>query len=343
MWKPLADGWRAHVYDRMTGVKVGAYDLPRRDLAALRARLDCADAVKARAAAAASEKPRCLVARLVDNYQTMKCDAYASLGQETRNNYDLYLRQIREKFGKLEIKALETPRVRLVFERWRDEIRDRPRMADMRIVVLNNVLDQAVLDFEISANHARSIARLYKGKASTRGWRQTDIERLRAAAAPHVRQMIDLALITGARTCALRELSPANVKDGWLVYEPQKRGRTVRLPLSEWPALQAALDALPKDGLRLLTNASGRPWTREAWKSAIRRTLDKAGIDDVTFHDFRVTAITRWARHIPPHKIALLTGHSIKHVEQVLDRHYIERNDENVIAAVKKVVRGARK
>lgn len=307
--------------------------------------------MKARADAAKTHSNRNLVSHLIDSYQTMKCPAYANLSEDTRRNYDIYLKQMRAKFGKMEKKALETPRVRLVFEGWRDEIAASPRMADMRIIVLNNVLDNAVRQFEIGANHARTITRLYKGKAQTRAWRKAEIERLRAAAPAHVTAMIDMALLTGARTCALRELSPANVRDGWLVYDPQKRGRMVRLPLSEWPALRKAIDALPKDGLRLLTNSKGKPWTKEAWKSAIRRAIDAANkgakpdakIGDVTFHDFRVTAITRWAKDLNAHQIAFLTGHSLKYVEQVLDRHYIERDDENVIAAVKKVVRGARK
>ncbi len=313
--------------------------------------LDSPEGVKARAEAAATRTNRHLVAHLVDRYQSMKCKAYAGLAQETRNNYDVYLRMIRETFGKMEIKALEAPRVRLVFERWRDEMAASPRMADMAVIVLNNVLDNAVREFEIAANHAKTIERLYAGKAATRAWRPAEIERLKAAAPAHVVAMIDLALLTGARSCALRELSPANIRDGWLTYDPQKRGRLVRLPLSQWPALKAQLDALPQDGLRLLTNAKGKPWTKEAWKSAIRRAIDAANkdakpearIEGVTFHDFRVTAITRWAKTIEPHQIAFLTGHSMRYVQQVIDRHYVERDDDNVIAAVKKVVRASRK
>ena len=280
---------------------------------------------------------------LVDEYQTMRCPAYAKLADATRRHYDVHLRQMRREFSELPIVALNTPKIRLVFEKWRNEAEDRPAFADMRIIVLKRVLDNAVSQFRIEANHAASIGRIYRGKEAIRAWTADEIERVRAASPAHVLQVIDLALITGARISALRALSRANLKAGWLIYDPQKRGRLVRLPLSEWPELKAAIDKLPTDGLRLLNNSYGRPWTKEGWKSAFRRARKLAGLDDLRFHDFRVTAITRWSRTLNANQIALLTGHSLEHVEKILDQHYMERSDDNVILAVKKVVRANRK
>lgn len=343
VWKPAKAGWRVHVYHKLSGDKIGAFDFPRRSITLLHAELARPAVANAIAQAGRSIRPKNIFPALVDEYQSRQCPAYARLADATRRHYDVHLRQMRAYFHDLPLAALNAPKVRLEFEQWRDQVRDRPAYADMRMVVLKQVLAHAVKQFRIDANYAAPIERVYRGKENVRAWTPDEIARIRAAAPPHVVRVINLALLTGARISALRSLSPANVRDGWLIYDPQKRGRAVRLPLDEWPDLKAEIDALPMDGLRLLNNATGKPWTASAWKSAFRRARDAAGLDSIRFHDLRVTAITYWSRDLNAHQIALLTGHSLEHVEKILDQHYMQRSDDNVILAVKKVVRAASK
>lgn len=334
VWKERPDGWRVHVYARSTGKKVGAYDLPRRDLSLLADRLDAPDALKARAEAERSERTTGTFAELVDDYQSIdECDAYAELSQTTRDNYDLYLAEMRKKFGAMPLLALEAPRVRLRFERWRDEARGAPRYADMRITVLNNVLNEGVRSFKIPKNHASGITRLYKGKDEIRIWTPDDIERFRAAAPAHVWRVFEIGVHTGARVSAILALSPANIDGDWLVFDPLKRGATVQLPLNKMPPLKASIEALPKDGLRLLLSSRKRPWTRQGFKSSFSRARAKAKLGHLRFHDLRGTAITRWLRDLPPHKVALFTGHSLEYVTKIADSHYFARSRENVLDA----------
>jgi integrase len=54
------------------------------------------------------------------------------------------------------------------------------------------------------------------------------------------------------------------------------------------------------------------------------RPSGRAGIGDLTFHDFRGTAVVRLAiagATVP--QIATFTGHSQKDVEAILDAHYL--------------------
>lgn len=69
-----------------------------------------------------------------------------------------------------------------------------------------------------------------------------------------------------------------------------------------------------------------------------------AGIDDLTFHDLRGTAVTRLAIAgctIP--EIATITGHSLRDVGTILDRHYLHRDDELARAAIEKLERSQAK
>lgn len=334
MWKERAVGWRVHVYNKDTGVKIGIYDLARRDIKQLRKELEKPDALRARSDAAASTKPGDNVAALIDTYQSMKHPAYAQLGDRTRRDYDNYLRALRTKFGSMKKVALNAPGVRKLFKAWRDELADKPRAADMRMIVLDWVMKQALDDREIEVNHASGIGRLYRGAKDVNIWSEDDFEIIKANAPAHVWRVIRLAELTGARLSALLALSPANLDGNWLEYDPQKKGRIVRIPLDDFPELKAEIDVLPKDQLRLLLNSRGRPWTLHGFETSMRKVKLKAE-RKVTFHGLRRTAITRWFDKISSEKIALITGHSLKYVSEIIDRHYVKRSRENARVAVR--------
>lgn len=62
--------------------------------------------------------------------------------------------------------------------------------------------------------------------------------------------------------------------------------------------LKAALETLitqRKDAVTLLTTEQGRAWTESGFRASWRKACVKAGVQDVTFHDLRGTAVTRLA------------------------------------------------
>ena len=71
--------------------------------------------------------------------------------------------------------------------------------------------------------------------------------------------------------------------------------------------------------------------------------MKKAGLADADlhFHDFRGTAITRLSiAQATPQEIASITGHSLKTVNEIIDRHYLKRDEqlaENAIAKLERV------
>lgn len=84
------------------------------------------------------------------------------------------------------------------------------------------------------------------------------------------------------------------------------------------------------DGL-VFTNA-GRPITGDMLRTAFDKVVRKAKITGFTFHDFRHTAKTRWARHgITPEVAMLAAG------QRSLRMHYryVDLNEHDIVAAFK--------
>jgi integrase len=134
----------------------------------------------------------------------------------------------------------------------------------------------------------------------------------------------------------------------WSAYD----GRVIRLRQSTTPAsvlvpvggpLNAALDgaAKRKVGPLILTNTEGGPWTTGTFGMASHRACKAAGIDGLTFHDLRGTAVTRLAiAGCTEAEIAAVTGHSLRDVRRVLDVRYLRRDPaltENAIPKLERV------
>ncbi len=66
----------------------------------------------------------------------------------------------------------------------------------------------------------------------------------------------------------------------------------------------------------------------------------KVGITGLTFHDLRGTAVTKLARAgATVQEIASITGHSMKDVSTILDRHYLGDRAGLAASGIKKLER----
>lgn len=146
-----------------------------------------------------------------------------------------------------------------------------------------------------------------------------------------------LAKDTGQRQGDLLVL-PWSAYDGeWIRLRQSKTGRRVEIPVTR--ELRAVLEATPRIGPVILTNAKGRPWRNNAFRNAWRRLSRKAGITDLTFHDLRGTAVTRLAEAgCTQAEIATITGHSLRDVGAILER-YQARTAKLAISAIAKLER----
>jgi integrase len=87
-----------------------------------------------------------------------------------------------------------------------------------------------------------------------------------------------------------------------------------------------------------VSRVAGRPWTSDGFRTSWGRACERAGVEGLTFHDLRGTAVVRLAiagASVP--QIAAVTGHSLKDVEAILDAHYLGRDIQLSEAAVLKL------
>lgn len=116
----------------------------------------------------------------------------------TQKEYKRMLMPLGEHFGKLPIKALESPRVRGVFLDYQEGIgRDRPREADNRLSVLSAVLTYAARKGRIKDNPLQGFERIYSADRSEMIWTADDIAAFMVAAPLELQQVMILALHTG--------------------------------------------------------------------------------------------------------------------------------------------------
>lgn len=90
--------------------------------------------------------------------------------------------------------------------------------------------------------------------------------------------------------------------------------------------------------MTILTTSKGTSWTSHGFGATWRKTLTKAKVSGLTFHDLRSTAVTRLAVagcEVP--EIATITCHSLKDVGAILDAYYLNRNTRLAESAIRKL------
>jgi len=277
--------------------------------------------------------------------QYVKSPVYTKLKDSTREGYDFAIKKIETDFFAMTAKQISDTGSRLIFLQWRDEIaKTHPRKADLYMSVLKRILWFG-LDREMISRHP--LEKVEKINDETRRdiiWTDDEIDlfrngrktedgtkwEIKPAPEPLVRAMM-LALWTGQRQGDLLKLT-------WKAYDGQsialrqsKTGAHVRVKVSA--ELKACLDNVKRgDSVMILTNGQDQPW-KTGFKSSWRKAVEKAGIEDRTFHDLRGTFVTLAYRNGASIKeIAEVSGHSEKDAETIIRKHYLVSS-----AAVEKI------
>jgi integrase len=129
----------------------------------------------------------------------------------------------------------------------------------------------------------------------------------------------------------------------WSAYD----GDTIRLRQGKTKAhvvipvgapLRVFLDATPKKAETILSTTRGTAWTEGGFRASWRTACKAAGVEGLTFHDLRGTAVTRLALagcEVP--EIAAITGHKLSKVAGILDSHYLSRDVALGFSAIRKL------
>lgn len=257
-----------------------------------------------------------------------KAEEFRTLAPRTQADYLGHMRVIENRFGNMPLAALDDRRVRGIFKDWRDELAVRSRrQADYAWTVLARILAVAKDRGTIGTNPCERGGRIYKADRSERVWTDQDEAAFLAVAPRHLHLALLLALWTGQRQGDLLRLTWTNYDGKVIRLRQSKTGTRVTIPVGA--PLRAALDAerAKKRGAVILLNSEGDPWTADGFRSSWGKACDKAGIEGLTFHDTRGTAVTRLAlEHASVPEIATLTGLSLIDVQAILDAHYLNRD-----------------
>ena len=291
------------------------------------------DAIKAIASAPATVKGISNLTNLADSFRDSS--EFDSLSERSRKDYVRYLDKVKEKFGTMPIEALADRRCRQDFLAWRDALAKKsPRTAEYQFMVFARVLSWSKHRGITNDNPLEKIGKLYTSDRKDKVWSRDDEARFIKDAPPSLILPFLFAIWTGQRQGDILRM-PWSAYDGKSIRLQQgKTGARVVVPVAG--RLKEALDATPRNGIQIVLNAHGRPWTSDGFKSVWRRGCAKVGIEGLTFHDLRGTAVTRLALSgATESEIATITGLSGNSVRQILDSHYLSRDPalaENGIA-----------
>ncbi|WGS18968.1 MULTISPECIES: tyrosine-type recombinase/integrase [unclassified Bradyrhizobium] len=271
---------------------------------------------------------------------------FKQLSDKTKKDYLRYIKLIEEEFGDMPLEAIEEPGARGEFKSWRDSMANNPRKADYAWTVMARIFSVAKDRGRITINPCERGGRLYEsGDRLEKVWGENAIQQMIEAAAPPLVDAMMLALWTGQREGDLLKLKWSDY-DGRYIRLIQsksirhgKRSKAKRVTIPVSGPLKTYLDASKKRGIFILMNTRDRPWTKDGFRSSWGKAFASARInEDLTFHDLRGSAVIRLAlagSTVP--EIATFTGHSLKDVETILDKHYLGRDVRLAESAARKL------
>ena len=260
---------------------------------------------------------------------------FKKLADTTRKAYASYIKLIENEFGDMPIAALEQRQVRGVFKEWRDSFAATPRKADYAWTTLARILSVAKDRGKIGVNPCERGGRLYDGDRSESVWSDAALGMMLEASYVELQSALLLGLWTGQRQGDLIGLKWSAYDGKYLRVHQSKTKRRVLIPVGN--ILKRHLDGMKQvQDEHILKNTLGKKWTSDGFRTSWGKAFVKAKInEDLTFHDLRGSAVVRLAlvdATVP--QIASFTGHSLKDVEDILDKHYLGRDVKLAEAAV---------
>lgn len=276
------------------------------------------------------------LAGLIARYK--RSTAFADLAPRTMQDYDKHLTSIITAWGKMPIRALNDRRIRGDIIERRDELASRSRrQADYWVTVLSVVVGHGVDAGLLEHNHVKGISKLYASERSESIWLPEDVARMLGVSSKELELALMLGLHTGQREGDLLRLTWNRFDGRAITLRQSKTGTQVYIPCTV--SLRTSLEGAPRRAATILTTSRGTAWTGDGFRSSWRKAARRAGIVHLHFNDLRGTAVTMLAEAgatVP--EIATITGHSLRSVNQILER-YLARTKTLAESAILKLER----
>lgn len=263
---------------------------------------------------------------------------FQKLRPSTRGDYERIIRVIKVKWGDMPLKAVEAKGARSLFIDWRDEMRSTPRSADMHIAVLARIISWGKDREHVLRNPLERVGKLHNETRKDDVWLPSQIDRMLTEGAPHIANVVKVALWTMQRQSDVLSLATIAYDDGRLWITQGKTRARVRIrPADEIVPLLEEAKAAKRQ--RVLVNSRGENWTASGFRASLRKEMARLKISGVRFHDLRGTAITyAYAKGVEIERIAEISGHSKSECEAIIRRSYLA--GEGVIEAIRAGTKG---
>lgn len=242
------------------------------------------------------------MAGLVDAYE--KSPEWRSLSGATQRDYDKFLKRFRSDYGDRHVATFPREAVFKLRARYAEVSN---RHGNKAVAVLSVLMTWAMNHGWRKDNPALKPGRL-RVHGGYKAWSDTDIDQFLTAAPSYLRLACLLALGTGQRGADLVRMTWASYRDGLIEVAQQKTGERVWIPVHG--RLAAALDAVDRTAVTILTTQAGRPYTVAWFQHDVSHWVRRAGLTGLVAHGWRVTAITWLAEAgCTAHQIASISGH----------------------------------
>ncbi|GGL52132.1 tyrosine-type recombinase/integrase [Wenxinia marina] len=260
---------------------------------------------------------------------------FQDLALRTRRDYAKHIAKIEEDFGDFPIAALSDRRTRGEFMNWRDRLAAKSRrQADYAFAVLALILAWAYDRGAVPANPCERPGKLYRSTRVDNIWTAEDEAAFLKVAPPHIGLAFMLAIWTGQRQGDLLRLTWKAYNGSTIRLRQRKGNVPVEVPVGA--PLRAILEATKREAVTILSTTRGTSWTESGFRASWRKACEAAGVEDLTFHDLRGSAVTRLAvagAQVP--QIAAVTGHDLKRVETIMRDHYLGRDSALAATAIR--------
>ena len=276
---------------------------------------------------------------------------FQRLAVSSRRNYGLYFELFRTRLGSLPIEALDDVQIRGVFFDLRDEFIETPRKAEYLMQTARRLTNWAYDRGDLKFAQLSRPGRVYDNDRSAIIWEPRHVSTFMRYGYFELNLAVTFALFLGQRQgdlVRLREtqyqIDPKTNRRWMIVQQQKSRGKvTVEVPVHQ--RFVEAIDSLlaeqnqyrVESGGLFLQTKTGQPWTESHLQHEMLKIRKLCGLEGLTFHDLRGTAVTMLSEAgCTPQEIVTFTGHSLKRVEDILDK-YLARTKTIATNAVEKL------
>lgn len=246
------------------------------------------------------------MAVLIETWQASP--EWADLAHKTQTEWQRYCRRVNAAWGHLQVKGIEPKHVIAL----RDTYAGTPAAANNLMRCLSSMLGWSVPRGWRLDNPCREV-KLLRGGEAYQPWSWAAIEAARTDLRPDLRQAMEIALYTGQRQGDVLAMRWDAISGGAVAVRQEKTGKRLLIPVHR--DLRAVLDTIPRNAVTILTNSSGRPWTKAGFRATWQDQRPNC-IKGLVFHGLRKSAVVFLLEAgASTAEVSAITGQTLQMVE----------------------------